>query len=262
MTAMNPLLKTLQVGDTEEQLVQLVNDLYQESLAELDSEINVYGAPHLGTMPLIQRGLSSDGLSVLNLADAAGLRYLHKAWRYRNPKRGLHFLRKYLQVLFGDSWSVDQLYQLKTADYPTYLRSEDEIRRAGESSDSYFLTSRVRVDVNTSVVPERILKALLTTVAARIVLNVRVARQLKQPIGVVSVFRGCTIMRTSGTPMAVLPERYLRGALAAPSATRGANLVFVTHAAEVRTAQDGLPPAGAVTVNGQLLLQDGQFVTT
>ncbi|APQ14636.1 hypothetical protein BJP27_23980 (plasmid) [Pseudomonas oryzihabitans] len=262
MSSLQPLLNTLQVGDVEAELAQLLGELFDSELAPQDNEINVYGAPHLGSLPLIQRQLSSDGLSVLNLADEAGLRYLHKAWRYRNPKRGLHFLRKYLQVLFGSSWSVDQLYQLKSAAYPTVLRSAEEIVRAGGAITDYFLTSRVRVDVNTSVVPERILKALLTTVAARIVLNVRVARQLKQPIGVVSVFRGCTIMRTSGTPMAVLPDRYLRGALAAPSATRGANLVFVTHAAEVRTAQDGLPPAGAVTVNGQLLLQDGQFVTT
>jgi hypothetical protein len=48
---------------------------------------------------------------------------------------------------------------------------------AGEDSESdYFLTSRLRVDLTTSEVPERVVSALRTVVAARIVLEVRIAQ--------------------------------------------------------------------------------------
>lgn len=204
--SMNPLLNTLQVGDVERDLVQLFAQLYQDNLAELSDEINVYGAQHLGPLSLIQRALTGDGLSVLNLTDEAGMRYLYKAWRHRNPKRGMHFLRKYLQVLFGSVYNVDQLWQKTSGVYPEDCKSLAEIALDGETIEQYFLTSRVRVDVATEVVPERVLRALLSTVAARIVLEVRVTRAFRLNYVAAPVFYPITLCYVAGELLAdVLP---------------------------------------------------------
>jgi hypothetical protein len=73
------------------------------------------------------------------------MRYLHKAWRGRNPKRGLHFLRSYLQLLFKDSWRLEQLWQLKSAPYPTVLTTKQTALSRG--INEYFLTSRIRASI-------------------------------------------------------------------------------------------------------------------
>lgn len=211
MNPMNPLLQTLQVGDTEEQLVQLFNQLYLENLAELDDEINVYGAPHLGPLSLIQRALTGDGLSVLNLTDDDGMRYLYKAWRHRNPKRGMHFLKKYLQILFGSVWDVSQLWQKKSAAYPEGCKSLAEIALDGEAIEAFYMTSRVRVDVATSEVPERVLRALLSTVAARIVLEVRVTRAFRSTYVAAPTFFPITLCYVAGE---LIDDKLPDGALA------------------------------------------------
>ncbi|SER35963.1 MULTISPECIES: hypothetical protein [Pseudomonas] len=259
---MNPLLQTFQNGDVEQELAELFTWLHAQTLKAEADEINVYGAPHLGSIALIQRHLTQDGLVVLNNGDEDGIRYLFKAWRYRNPRRGLSFLRTYLQVLFGSVWSVDQMYQKKSAEYPTALKSANEIDFDGESEADYFLTSRVRVDIQTDIVPERILKALLSTVAARIVLNVRVARFVKTYVPVAQAMYGVTVMRTTGEARAVIPEKIGTAFVGTASVMAGSNLVMAFASSEIQPAVRDIKPVNALANDdgAYVMNDDGDYV--
>jgi len=173
---LNPLAKGFANGDIEAELRDLFVRLYEETMSDAAAEINVYGAPHLGPLRLAQRSISADGLSVLNQMDEPRLRYLLKAWRFRNPRRGTHFLKTYLRILFGEVYEVNQLWQKKAAAYPTYLRTKAEMAVAGESESEFYLTSRLRVDLTTDQVPDRVASALRNTVPARFVLEIRLSQ--------------------------------------------------------------------------------------
>lgn len=194
---MRPLSESFANDEVESELRDLMVELYNETLAEKDSEINVYGAPHLGPFSLVERWIAQDGLSVIRQNDEAALRYLFKAWRSRNPRRGTHFLAVYLRVLFGD-FEIAQLHMPKLGEYPEGLKSELEITQAGESLDDYYLTSRLRVDLTADVVPERILRAMKSTVAARLILQVRVSKRSRMSVGTAQVFYGVNVGRASG----------------------------------------------------------------
>lgn len=194
---MTPLVESFANGALEAELRDLFVRLYDETLAEKAQEIDVYGAPHLGPFPLIERHVAQDGLSVIRQDNEAALRYLFKAWRFRNPRRGTHFLATYLRVLFGD-YEIDQLYQKKSAAYPTLLRSEGDIEQLGHSLADYFLTSRLRVQLTTSIVPERILAAMKSVVAARLILQVRIAQSTRTEVGTAQICYGQAIARMTG----------------------------------------------------------------
>ncbi|HEX8590616.1 hypothetical protein [Pseudomonas sp.] len=166
----------------EAELQDIFLALFESVLKDTADEINCYGAPHIGSLDLVRRNLTADGLAVLSSSDEDAIRYLHQAWKFRNPRRGMHFLRTYVQALFGD-YEINQLYQLKTGIYPLNLATEDEISKAGGSLDDYWLTSRVRVRLSTDMVSTQILAALKSTVAARIVLNVQIAKKSLITIG-------------------------------------------------------------------------------
>jgi hypothetical protein len=182
-------------NEVEEELQGLFLELYEQVCKDIADEINFYGAPHIGPIDLVRRNLTADGLVVLASSDEDAIRYLHKAWKFRNPRRGLHFLRTYLQVLFG-AYTVDQLWQLKTGTYPIDTATESEIAAAGESISNYFLTSRVRVRLTTGVVPTQILAALKSTVAARIVLIVQIANQVELTVGPGMITYGVGVTRS------------------------------------------------------------------
>lgn len=202
---MNPLLNTRQVGQVEEEMAQLFAELYGNAMADLAEEINVYGAPHLGTLGLMQRALTADGLSVLNPADVESIRYLFRAWRHRNPKRGTHFLRTYLRVLFGRNFEINQLWQKTDQPYPTALLSQDEAERAGISESARFLTSRLRIDLDTEALPASVLASLKTVVPARMVLLVRILRRAGATLGVANVAQVQSLMIAKGD--ALLPRQ-------------------------------------------------------
>ena len=171
-----PLQKTWSANELEKELGDLFVKLYKEHLDEQESNIGFYGMPHLGNFGLVERLVTQDGLSVIRQGDEAGMRYLYRAWRHNNPKRGLHFPRTYLQVLFGNLYEVQQLWQLKAGTYPNNLKTEDEIAADLESIDDYFLTSRIRADIDTDVIPQNIVGSIRTALAARFVLEMRVAK--------------------------------------------------------------------------------------
>lgn len=178
MTTMAPLTASWSADQLEEELTALFVQLFTDHLLDAAQEINVYGAPHLGSPALIEREVSADGLAILRDYEVEDykIRFLHLAFRHRNLMRGLHFLRTYLRVLYADSWYVNQMWQKKTEAYPLFLLTKDQIASESEDIADYFLTSRVIVDLDTASVPDLLIRSLRSAVAARIHLTVRVAK--------------------------------------------------------------------------------------
>ncbi len=189
-----PLQKSVAIGALEEDLRALFIQMYADTMQEQADEINVYGNPHLGPFSLIERSIAADGLTVFR-RDEVNLRHLHKAWKYRNPERGLHFLRTYCRAIWGKHYSVDQLWQHKDLPYPTQLRSRPEF----ESESDYFLTSRIRVQLDeVDFVPKDIVAALRTAIAARFVLQFRIAKFTQSEVGLASAMRAVNVVRLTG----------------------------------------------------------------
>ena len=188
---LRPLQNSHEASELEAELKDLFIKVYADTMASTADDINAYGAPHLGSFGLVERNIDRDGLSVLRETTEARIRYLFRSWRHLNPERGLHFLRLYLSALFGDAWVAEQLWQRKDQPYPTALATTAEV---GDSRD-YFLTSRVRVDVDSEIVPAKILSSLRSAIAARILLTVRIGRTFRAGVGVAALGYGWHVFR-------------------------------------------------------------------
>lgn len=196
---LKPLQASHEDNGLEADLKRILIDLYDANIRALDDEINVYGMPHLGPFGLIERLVTADGLVLIRQGDEAGLRYLWKAWRHLNPERGLHFLRTYLQVLWPDAAEVNQLWQKKSEPYPNALKTDGELTYSTDSPDDYFLTSRILVDLDTDIIPDRIIKALRSAIAARFLLKMRIAKFSLNTLAVGGIAYNVQIMKVSGT---------------------------------------------------------------
>ena len=196
--SMKPLDSSWAWSQAEQEMKDLFIQLYEDTLKSQADEINVYGVPHLGPFALIERNATADGLAVLRDTGEDNLRHLFKAWKHRNPKRGLHFLRTYLRAIWGENQFCEQMWQKKADPYPTTLKSLDEITLASEDPTDYFLTSRIRADIDTDRVPEMLINALRTTIAARFVLEVRIAKFSLTPLRIGQNLGGAVIFRGRG----------------------------------------------------------------
>jgi len=173
---LTPLVRSTEFDEVEAEFKKLFLRLYQQRVAPSVNAINLYGMPHLGETKLLEREISKDGLAVLRTTTVEQIRHLFHAWRYNNPQRGTAFLEAYLNALFGPVYTVSQLWCPIAGTYPDDAMSKQEIEDQGGNLANYFLTSRLRVDIETQIVPERILRASLTAVAARFVLELRTAK--------------------------------------------------------------------------------------
>ena len=108
------------------------------------------------------------------------MRYLFRAWRAKNPKRGLHMLRAYLQLLWPNGWEMTQMWQDHDAEYPT-LSATDE--------GNHFLTSRVHVAISAGASDgsdvAAAAPAMRSVLAARFLLNVSIKQDTMVPLGIV-----------------------------------------------------------------------------
>lgn len=221
---MQPLQHSFAADELEQDLKDLFIQLYDDTLREQADEINVYGAPHIGPFSLVERHVTQDGLAMLRQGDETGMRYLFKAWRFRNPMRGTHFLHTYLQVLFGDVFEVDQMWQAKADAYPTNLKTENEITWAAEDIADYYLTSRIRVDLDTDLVPDRVIRSLRTAIAARFVINMRIAKFFETEWQTAIVAGGSVNFIGSGESVA--PRSLLESELQTAMTAGGAVILF------------------------------------
>lgn len=206
-----PLVRSAEYDDVERELKALFLSLYKQHVDGVVMEVNTYGMPHLGPDKFISRELNNDGLALMSDTTTDSTRLLFMGWRYLNTQRGTPFLRLYLRALFGDVFTIDQLWCKKDGTYPVDVMSETEIKLAGEDLNDYFLTSRLRVDIETTIVPERILRAARTAVAARFVLELRAARRTLSTYGVRFIGNSVLVCRTTGT------AKYLQPAIESPT---------------------------------------------
>jgi hypothetical protein len=150
------------------------------------NDINVQGAAHLGSLELLTRNVTADGLSVVRQGDGDELRALFMAWRGQNPRRGLHFLATYLQLTWPNAWLIEPLWQDKSIEYPKGLVVES-VALADQAN--YFKTSRIAVsleldDAQSSDELYRLVPVLHTALAARLMIDPKKLKRITQDIGI------------------------------------------------------------------------------
>jgi len=199
-----PLIGSYEENQLESDLKKIFVTVFERLVRERERSLNLYGMAHLGDEELVGRNLQTDGLAVIR-RDAERMRFLLKAWRARNPQRGMLFLRKYLQTLWPNEWSIDQFWHpIATAlEYPAH-------KTPNGRPETHFLTSRVRVGVTveaddgTGLVAMQ--KALRSTMAARLVLelvlNVEMANTGTKGLGLSNGAAGYAPLYTEGKLLA------------------------------------------------------------
>lgn len=223
---LTPLVRSAEFDDVESEFKALFLSLYKEHIDDQVTEVSLYGMPHIGPDSLVERTLTGDGLAVLRTTTMEQIRHLFHAWRYRNPQRGTMFLAAYLKTLFGPVFTIDQLWCKKAGQYPVDVMTEAEMLAAGEDQADYFLTSRLRVDIETQIVPVRILKAARTAVAARFVLELRAAKRARLTIPIGYIGNGVSVGRSKGAALFVPPIIQGRITLGAAMLSGGTSLFY------------------------------------
>lgn len=121
-----PLRNSYEFGDVERELKQVFLGLF-DALGQDSFDANVMGAAHLGSFDLVQRMVNHDGLVLLpGSREEEATRYLYRAWKSGDvQKRGIHFVRTYLQLLFAGQAEVCQMWHRKGEPYGTsFIKNE------------------------------------------------------------------------------------------------------------------------------------------
>lgn len=178
MKKLIPLEISHENGALEAELKKMFSWLFQAHLAERSNDVNVYGAPFLGSEQLVRRYLAVNRINAVVSEEAAAknidnLRYLLMAVISQNPKRGLHFLKLFIKCLWGNEFEIIQLYQHKNIPYPEGLYEPAQIRKYGLKESEMFLTSRLRIKLSGmgSDFPDTIPKLLEGILPARLLIN-------------------------------------------------------------------------------------------
>lgn len=237
-----PLVRSAVFDEVEAEFKALFLSLYKEHMGDQVTEVALYGMPHIGPNSLVERSLSGDGLAVLRTTTMDQIRHLFHAWRYRNPQRGTTFLAAYLNTLFGPVFTIDQLWCRKAGTYPVDVMTESEMAAAGEVEANFFLTSRLRVDIETEIVPERILKAAKTALAARFVLELRIVRRSLATYRLAHIAHGVQIIRSTGATIIVEPHIESPITVGPAAGTSTETYRYTQRAREVESDGPILPP--------------------
>lgn len=147
--------------------------LYQKLLYERAHDANVSGLPFLGSYELVTNSLVAGNVASFDTSSIsdADMRYLLLAYKYRNGKRGIHFLRTFLKCVWGGDFEVNQLWQHKAKTYPLEQKTRTQITEESLNIDDYFLTSRLRISLIAEVAqefPMDVAQMLRNTLPARL----------------------------------------------------------------------------------------------
>lgn len=172
MKELIPLQQSHAHDDLEAELKQLVTLLYQKHLMPRVKDVNVTGVPFLGSSNIQTKALIHDGIGNFNssVLSSEAFRYLILAYKYRNGKRGLGFLKTFLTVTWGSDFEINQLWQKKGGVYPLELKTLAEIEGEDLDVNDYFLTSRLQLVLSEEVTefPADIARNLDSTLPARL----------------------------------------------------------------------------------------------
>jgi hypothetical protein len=176
---MAPLRNSHEANQAEADLKAIFLTMVASYIRASERNINTLGMPHLGGQDQFERSLKQDGLALVRTVDQEAMRYVFKAWKARNPKRGLHMLKLYLQMLWPNSWECDQMWQDKALPYPTGLAPAD--------GGNHFLTSRVNVKISSSSSDgsdlATVAPALRSVIPARVLLNLAIEQTAATEMG-------------------------------------------------------------------------------
>lgn len=179
-----PLRESHEADIMEAELKGLFIRLVEEFVRPAEQEIKTIGMPHLGPVEQFERAVKNEGLALVRRGDEETMRFLFRAWKARNPKRGLHMLRLYLRLLWPDGWRIDQLWCEKGGVYPAGLVLSD--------GGNHFLTSRVSVVISSGATSgadvDAVAPALRSVVPARIVLGITLEQRSEAELGLAAAF--------------------------------------------------------------------------
>lgn len=176
---LDPIVSSEMTEELEQTWKTIFTNVFKQMLWEKQQDLLHYGSPHLARQSILTRFALSDGLSVMRSdGDIERLRFLLKAWRVKNPKRGFHFLRTYLQMLYPNGFSIEQLWQETSKNYTAALSTEDEMK---SKNTPHWLTSRVRVSISDISEDGRQILQYISTIqsiiGARFVVDLTVKRE-------------------------------------------------------------------------------------
>ena len=137
---LGPLANSHDADQVESDLKAAFLEVFEAMVRPRLVSLNTYGMAHRSDFATVERFVKADGLALDRQSSReAFMRELHRSWRARNPRRGMGFLKHYMQLLYPGSSTVQQMWQDPGLTYPT---GASTVEIAGR-----FLTSRVRVSL-------------------------------------------------------------------------------------------------------------------
>jgi hypothetical protein len=120
--ALQPLQGSAEYDELESGLKAIFMAVFEGYVRPNERQLNLYGMPHLGSSDLMERVLKANGLPLIRRDDTRTA-FLMKAAFSRNKRRGMIFLRQYLQATWPNVWKVEPLYHpLATSNaYPEHV---------------------------------------------------------------------------------------------------------------------------------------------
>lgn len=173
--ALQPLARSFEFDALETELKAVVMAVFENMLRERERNLNLYGMAHLGGEDLMASALKSDGIAMVRRSFTR-MQFLMKANRSRNPRRGLLFIKKYLQAIWPNIWLVEPLWQpiATAAAYPVGAIPNGD-------PTTHFLTGRVRITLPVSsdngLGLTEIARAFRSTLPARLMLEFKLGTQ-------------------------------------------------------------------------------------
>lgn len=178
---LGPLRASHEADEAEAGLKRVFLQLYADHIRPAERAVNTLGIPHLGPLDQFERAVKAEGLALLRSDDEGAMRYMLRAWKARNPKRGLGMLKAYLELLWPNSWQAVQLWTSPVG-YPATASPTQQ--------PGHFLSSRVQVTVAASpnsAEVERIAPSLRSVLPARFVLELQLSTQGEAGMGLVAI---------------------------------------------------------------------------
>jgi len=146
---LSPILHSSAANELERAMAGVFVDTVQDKMIDQLNDIYNYGAAWQGGRTVVERFTKLNGLAVLR-RDDDGLSdklmsVIYANWEAMASERGLAFLQFVLDMLYPSQSQVKQLWHSKAlaSSYPNHVREK--------GGDGLFLTSRVRIKIDSSV---------------------------------------------------------------------------------------------------------------
>jgi hypothetical protein len=146
--SLQPLAQSFEYDQLETDLKAIFMAVFESMIRPRERSLNLYGMPQLGDAELVERALKDSGLAIVK-RDVTRSSFLLQAARARNPRRGMIFLKQYLQAVWPNDWKVEPLWHpiATSADYP------DDRTPLGTQSLSATVSAVYDMDANPEGLP-------------------------------------------------------------------------------------------------------------